>query len=184
MNIGEFKRVASGDLLGSIASVTIDLPRLGLKPIRSDNDRAPAFEIMALNVAKRWVQVGSLWAQVSNTSGETFYQGRLEDPSFTAPLPIMLFGDDVDGFRVVWNRPDRGTRDMDGNRRSRRGRQDDAAEEANEEAFPPLGGAQSDDEAPKANRRQRRTRSDCFEGNATDAGKLVGAGTLEDEVGF
>ncbi len=174
MNIGEFKRVASGDLLGSIASVTIDLPRLGLRPIRSDNDRAPAFEIMALNVAKRWVQVGSLWEQVSNTSGETFYQGRLEDPSFNAPLPIMLFGDDVDGFRVVWNRPDRGPRDMDGNRRNRRSRQD-ASEEVTEDAFPPLGGAPMDDDAPKGNRRPRRVRSDAFEGNATDNGQLVGA---------
>ncbi|RSV30244.1 DUF736 domain-containing protein, partial [Sphingomonas sp. ABOLE] len=119
MNIGEFKRAQSGDLLGSIASVTIDLPRLGLRPVRSDNDRAPAFEIMALNVGNRWVVVGALWEQVSNSSGETFYQGRLEDPSFKNPLPIMLFGDDVDGFRVVWNREDRGTRDMDGNRRRR-----------------------------------------------------------------
>lgn len=181
MNIGEFKRADNGDLLGSIASVNIDLPRLGLRPVRSDNSRAPAFEIMALNVAKRWVQVGSLWEQVSNSSGETFYQGRLEDPSFAAPLPIMLFGDDIDGFRVVWNRPDRGARDMDGNRRSRRSQQDDAAEEANDDAFPPLGGM-GDEEAPKSGRRPRRARSDAFEGNATDNGQLVGA--TEDGASF
>ena len=79
MNIGEFKSAANGDLLGSIVTLAIDLPRLGLKPVLSDNDRAPAFEIMALNVARRWVQVGALWEQTSNTNGETFYQGRLED---------------------------------------------------------------------------------------------------------
>lgn len=170
MNIGEFKRAQSGDILGSIASVTIDLPRLGLRPVRSDNDRAPAFEIMALNVGNRWVVVGALWEQVSNSSGETFYQGRLEDPSFKNPLPIMLFGDDVDGFRVVWNREDRGTRDMDGNRR-RRNRSDDSAEDAGEPAIPPLSGG-SEEPAP---RRPRGKRNEAFEGNASEDGKLMEA---------
>lgn len=170
MNIGEFKRAQSGDLLGSIASVTIDLPRLGLRPVRSDNDRAPAFEIMALNVGNRWVVVGALWEQVSNSSGETFYQGRLEDPSFKNPLPIMLFGDDVDGFRVVWNREDRGTRDMDGNRR-RRNRSDDNADEAGEPAIPPLSGG-AEEPAP---RRPRGKRNEAFEGNASEDGKLMEA---------
>jgi uncharacterized protein (DUF736 family) len=170
MNIGEFKRAQSGDLLGSIASVTIDLPRLGLRPVRSDNDRAPAFEIMALNVGNRWVVVGALWEQVSNSSGETFYQGKLEDPSFKNPLPIMLFGDDVDGFRVVWNREDRGTRDMDGNRR-RRNRSGDNADEAGEPAIPPLSGG-AEEAAP---RRPRAKRNEAFEGNASEDGKLMEA---------
>ena len=172
MNIGEFKSAANGDLLGSIVTLAIDLPRLGLKPVHSDNDRAPAFEIMALNVARRWVQVGALWEQTSNTNGETFYQGRLEDPSLTNPLPIMLFGDDVDGFRVVWNRPDRGARDMEGNRRNRRSRQDDDGDDngGDDLAFPPLAG--DTNPAPKAGRRRKAT-SGFGDGNATADGALI-----------
>jgi len=174
MNIGQFKRAQNGDLLGSIASVTIDLPRLGLRPVRSDNDRAPAFEIMALNVGNRWVVVGALWEQVSNSSGETFYQGKLEDPSFKNPLPILLFGDDIDGFRVVWNREERGNRDMDGNRR-RRNRSDETNEEAGEPAIPPLSDMAGEEAAPRRQRSPRGQRSDTFEGNATETGKLIDA---------
>jgi uncharacterized protein (DUF736 family) len=107
MNIGEFK-MSNGRLLGSIATRTIDLPRLGLRPVESNNDKAPAFEIVALNVGNRWVQVGALWEAVAkNTTGEIFYQGSVDDPSLPEPLPVALFGTAEDGMRVAWRRPQR-----------------------------------------------------------------------------
>jgi uncharacterized protein (DUF736 family) len=107
MNIGEFK-LSNGRLLGSIATRTIDLPRLGLRPVESDNDRAPLFEIVALNVGNRWVQIGALWEAVAkNTTGEAFLQGAIDDPSLPEPLPIALFGTEQDGMRVAWRRPQR-----------------------------------------------------------------------------
>lgn len=115
MNIGSFKSV-NGQLLGSVATATIDLARLGLRPVDSTNERAPAFEIMVLNVAKRWVQIGALWEMTSNSSGESFYQGKLDDPSLPEPLQIMLFGDAEEGYRVVWNRPTARRENLDGSR--------------------------------------------------------------------
>jgi len=107
MNIGEFN-VRNGRLLGSIATRTIDLPRLGLRPVESDNDRAPVYEIVALNVGNRWVQLGALWEAVAkHTTGEVFFQGSIDDPSLPEPLPIALFGNDEDGYRVAWRRPQR-----------------------------------------------------------------------------
>jgi uncharacterized protein (DUF736 family) len=107
MNIGEFK-LNNGRLLGSIATRTIDLPRLGLRPVESDHDRAPLFEIVALNVGNRWVQIGALWEAVAkNTTGEVFLQGSIDDPSLPEPLPIALFGNEQDGMRVAWRRPQR-----------------------------------------------------------------------------
>lgn len=106
MNIGEFK-LSNGRLLGSIATRLIDLPRLGLRPVESDNERAPAYEIVALNVGNRWVQVGALWNATSNSSGEFFLQGSIEDPSLAEPLPIALFGTPEEGMRVAWRRPQR-----------------------------------------------------------------------------
>jgi uncharacterized protein (DUF736 family) len=100
MNIGEFKQ-SNGRLMGSIATRTIDLPRLGLRPVESSNDRAPVFEIVALNVGNRWVQVGE------HTTGEVFYQGTIDDPSLAEPLPVALFGNNEDGYRVAWRRPQR-----------------------------------------------------------------------------
>ncbi|MPS71378.1 MULTISPECIES: DUF736 domain-containing protein [unclassified Novosphingobium] len=130
MNIGTFK-VINGQLLGSIATVSIDLPRLGMRPVESDNDKAPAYEIVALNVARRWVQVGALWEATSNSTGEVFYQGRLEDPSLTEPLQIMLFGDNEEGYRVVWNRQTPRRENMDGSRQTRRRQRDDGFGEGN-----------------------------------------------------
>ena len=121
MNIGSFKSV-NGQLIGSVATATIDLARLGLRPVESTNDRAPAFEIMVLNVAKRWVQIGALWEAVSNSNGEVFYQGKLDDPSLPEPLQILLFGNNEDGFRVVWNRPVARRENLDGTRQPRRNR--------------------------------------------------------------
>lgn len=121
MNIGSFK-VSKGQLIGSVATATIDLKPLGLSKVESTNDRAPAFEIMVLNVAKRWVQIGALWEMSSNSTGETFYQGKLDDPSLPEPLQIMLFGDVEDGYRVVWNRAAPRRENLDGSRQKRRDR--------------------------------------------------------------
>jgi len=106
MNIGEFKSV-DGRLMGAIATRTIDLPRIGLRPVESQSDRAPVYEVVVRNVGGRWVQIGALWEAVSNASGEVFLQGSLEDPSLAEPLPIALFGSDEDGYRVAWRRPQR-----------------------------------------------------------------------------
>ena len=107
MNIGEFK-LNNGRLLGSIATRTIDLPRLGLRPVESQNDKAPVYEIVALNVGNRWVQIGALWEAVAkNTTGEVFLQGSIDDPSLPEPLPVALFGTPEEGMRVAWRRPQR-----------------------------------------------------------------------------
>lgn len=106
MNIGEFRNV-NGRQMGSIATRTIDLPRIGLRPVESQNDKAPIFEVVALNVGRRWVQIGALWEATSNATGEVFLQGSLDDPSLPEPLPIALFGSDADGYRVAWRRPQR-----------------------------------------------------------------------------
>lgn len=107
MNIGEFKMI-NGRLMGWIATRTIDLPRLYLRKVESSNDRAPVYEIDALNVGNRVVQIGALWQAVArNTTGEVFLQGSIDDPSLPEPLPIALFGNLEEGFRVAWRRPQR-----------------------------------------------------------------------------
>lgn len=104
MNIGEL-RMVNGRLMGSIATRTIDLPKIGLRPVKSDNPRAPRFEFVALNVARRWVQIGALWEAVMKRSGEVFLAGTIDDPSLPEPLPVALFpATDFDGYMVAWRR--------------------------------------------------------------------------------
>lgn len=162
MNIGSFKSV-NGQLLGSVATTHIDLPRLGLRPVESDNDKAPAFEIMALNVARRWVQIGALWEQTSNATGEIFYQGRLDDPSLALPLPVMLFrtDDETETYNIVWNRPQQRRENMDGSRQGRGRRQIDdgfGSGNANENGEMVNHGAADADAIPPLNPTPRRGR--------------------------
>jgi uncharacterized protein (DUF736 family) len=103
MNIGEFKNV-NGQLIGSIATAAIHLPRLGLKPIMSENAKAPKYEVVTLNAGRRWVQIGAVWEAASNSTGELFLQGSVDDPSFAAPLQIACFGNPEEGYRVAWTR--------------------------------------------------------------------------------
>lgn len=104
MNIGEVRNV-NGRLMGSIATRTIDLPKIGLRRVESDNPRAPKFEVVALNVARRWVQIGAVWEAAMKRSGEVFLAGTIDDPSLPEPLPVALFPSaDFDGYAIAWRR--------------------------------------------------------------------------------
>ena len=107
MNIGQFKRNAQGIYFGHIATAKTDLGRLALRPVTSSNDRAPLFAVLAQNPGNRAVQIGSLWEAKSNSTGEVFLQGSVDDPSLPDRLPIALFGDGEGGYRVAWRRPRR-----------------------------------------------------------------------------
>jgi uncharacterized protein (DUF736 family) len=122
MNIGEiFNR--NGRLKGSIATRTIDLPSVGLRKVVSDNPKAPVYEILALNVARRYVQIGALWEAVSK-QGDVFLAGNIDDPSLPEPLPIALFPADHGGYMVAWRR-DTMRSDFGGGMGASSGRYDD-----------------------------------------------------------
>ena len=103
MNIGEIRNV-NGRLTGAIATRTIDLPRIGLRKVESMSDRAPAYEILALNVARRWVQIGALWEAFSKKTGEAFLAGSVDDPGLPEPLPVALFPTEDGGYTIAWRR--------------------------------------------------------------------------------
>lgn len=103
MNIGEVT-LQNGRLMGRIATRTIDLPRIGLRPVESQNPRAPRFEVVALNVARRWVQIGALWEAEMKKTGEVFLAGNIDDPSLPEPLPVALFRNDNGGYAIAWRR--------------------------------------------------------------------------------
>ncbi|MDQ4422139.1 DUF736 domain-containing protein [Sphingobium sp. DEHP117] len=106
MNIGEIKKNASGQLIGSVETLTMTRT-IGLRPLSSTNPRAPRFEIVALNDQRRWVAVGALFELASNATGEIFYQGKIDDPSMSQPLYIAVFPREDGTMAVAWQRPRR-----------------------------------------------------------------------------
>ena len=106
MNIGTIKKNAAGQLIGQVSTLAVTLT-VGLRGVMSNNPRAPKFEIVALNDQRRWVIVGALFELSSNSTGESFYQGKIDDPSMTQPLYIAAFPREDGTMAVAWQRPRR-----------------------------------------------------------------------------
>jgi uncharacterized protein (DUF736 family) len=106
MNIGTITQNASGTFTGRISTLTVAMT-LALRTVQSVNPRAPKFEILALSAARQWVQVGALFELASNATGETFLNGKIEDPSLDKPLYISAFRQEDGSYNIVWSRPNR-----------------------------------------------------------------------------
>lgn len=59
---------------------------------------------MALTSAKSWVKIGAVFEKTSSSTGVSFYQGSIDDPSMDRPMAIALFSNEADGFNVAWTR--------------------------------------------------------------------------------
>ena len=106
MNIGSIKQNEAGIHVGKIATLTIAMT-IALREVHSANPKAPKYEVLALSQARAWVQVGALFELFSNGTGEAFLNGKIEDPSLTAPLYISAFRQEDGSYNVVWSRPTR-----------------------------------------------------------------------------
>ena len=106
MNIGQIKQNDAGIFMGRISTLAVAMT-IALKPVASNNPKAPRFEIHALTPARNWIQVGALFELFSNNTGEAFLNGKIDDPSMTAPLQISAFSQDDGSYNIVWSRPTR-----------------------------------------------------------------------------
>lgn len=106
MNIGTVKRNMNGQLIGQITTIALSLT-IGLRPVTSNNPKAPKFEIVALNASRQWTNVGALFELTMTATGESFYQGKIDDPSMPQPLYIALFAKGEGEYAVAWQRPRR-----------------------------------------------------------------------------
>ena len=105
MNIGTLKKNEAGIHMGRITTLSIGI-FVALSPVNSTNEKAPAFDVMALAADKRsWVKVGALWSFTSNSTGEEFLSGRIDDPSMDKPIEVQLFRQDDGSYNVAWRRP-------------------------------------------------------------------------------
>src|SRR3546814_10098408 len=61
-------------------------------------------DVMALTPTRTWVKIGALFEQSIRSSGESFYQGRIDDPSMSRPMDIALFAKEEGGYDIAWTR--------------------------------------------------------------------------------
>ena len=107
MNIGSIKPNEQGIYIGRVQTMAF-VATIALQAVNSTNERAPAYDVMALAADRRsWVKVGALWQYNSSETGEAFLSGRLDDPSLDKPIDIAMFEQDDGSFNVAWRRPQR-----------------------------------------------------------------------------
>ena len=102
-NIGYINKTNEGGLVGKIDTLAFSNV-IGLRRFVSENPKAPCFEVMALTGARTWVKIGALFEQTIRSSGESFYQGRLDAPSMSRPMDIALFANKDGGYDIAWTR--------------------------------------------------------------------------------
>ena len=102
-NIGYINKTNEGGLVGKIDTLAFSNV-IGLRRFVSENPKAPCFEVMALTGARTWVKIGALFEQTIRSSGDSFYQGRLDDPSMGRPMDIALFANKDGGYDIAWTR--------------------------------------------------------------------------------
>ena len=122
MNIGSVIKNERGFFAGRISTLTLSLT-IYLRPIERKSASGPSFDILARNVAGEAVAVGALWEKTAAETGEIYYNGRIEDPSLAAPVPIAVFVQRDGSMNVAWNRPSKAAAAMKG--RTMQSAQDD-----------------------------------------------------------
>jgi uncharacterized protein (DUF736 family) len=99
-NIGYLKLNPQGVFMGKISTLALSI-NIALRPVQSDNERAPKFEVMGRNPQGDWVQIGAVYEQFMTTTGEAFLQGSISDPSF-ATLYFACFSQDDGSYAIAW----------------------------------------------------------------------------------
>ena len=98
--IGTFKKSGNG-YTGDITTLSVQAKgvRVTAEENRS-NDNAPTHRVF---VGK--AEIGAAWTKRSN-EGRDYLSGKLDDPSFTAPIYSNLIDDESgDTYSLIWSRP-------------------------------------------------------------------------------
>jgi uncharacterized protein (DUF736 family) len=106
MKIGSFKfDERASDIIGKIVTRELRFPYLIMRRVEDrQSDSAPVYEIYETNRAGDEIQIGVVWERKMQRNDEVFLSGIIDDPSFSVPLAIALFGDETNGFDVQWRR--------------------------------------------------------------------------------
>src|SRR3546814_15906614 len=100
-NIGNLKKNSDGVFIGRIDTVAFSNV-VALRPVISQNDAVPKYEVMALTQARTWAKVGAMFEQIKKSRGEVFYAGRIDDRSMENPMDIALWRPEESSGGTGW----------------------------------------------------------------------------------
>lgn len=100
--IGRFAEQRDGTLIGHIRTMFFKSDKVVFEPAEQmKGEKAPAFRIFTGDE----IELGAAWRKASKETGSVYYDVKLDDPTFSAPVWCRLAQAKNDnGFVLVWER--------------------------------------------------------------------------------
>lgn len=99
-NIGKFRNIDNGDLVGSMATATVRMNGVRFLKLRKTKDSQPDFRIISQGGA----EMGACWEKASKKDGLVYLGGYFDAPELPAPVNFAMF--EKDGtWTMTWSRP-------------------------------------------------------------------------------
>ena len=98
--IGTFKKSSDG-FTGTINSLTLNAKAKFVAVSAGDNEKAPAFRILAGTV-----EFGAAWKKISQTNNREYLSCKIDDPSLAAPIYASLveIENEPGAYALLWSR--------------------------------------------------------------------------------
>jgi uncharacterized protein (DUF736 family) len=104
MILGRFAQNPLSDVfIGHIRTLFYKSDKVSFEPLASDNPKAPSHRIYTGDE----IELGAAWTRTNKTDGSVYYDVKLDDPTFAAPVFARLVpAKDGKGYMMIWERGD------------------------------------------------------------------------------
>lgn len=106
MIIGRFaENPASGLLIGHIRTLFFKSDKVVFEPIVDGGEKSPSHRVYTADE----VELGAAWRRQAKDDGSTYYDVKLDDPTFSAPIYARLVKakQKGTGLMMIWDRQPR-----------------------------------------------------------------------------
>lgn len=96
--IGTFHRSETGEISGSVKTLTLNVKSVKFVPAEGDIENGPDYRVLAAAV-----EFGAAWKKQSD-KGNSYLSVKLDDPSFAAPIFASLVETEGEELALIWSR--------------------------------------------------------------------------------
>jgi uncharacterized protein (DUF736 family) len=96
--IGTFHRSETGEISGSVKTLTLNVKSVKFVPAEGDTENGPDYRVLSSAV-----EFGAAWKKQSD-KGNAYLSVKLDDPSFANPIYASLVETEGDELALIWSR--------------------------------------------------------------------------------
>jgi uncharacterized protein (DUF736 family) len=96
--IGTFHRSETGEISGSVKTLTLNVKSVKFVPAEGDTENGPDYRVLSSAV-----EFGAAWKKQSD-KGNAYLSVKLDDPSFANPIYASLVETEGEELALIWSR--------------------------------------------------------------------------------